>query len=289
MNALSVFCLLVSNILGTSFASKGKFIRTNGYMLSNGSLISNFDYSRQSCAMTCFQIAACVSFNYHAQTQECQFNSVSPYTDPLSVLEAQGWALYHLQRDDDWELVFRAKAGNNLSPFNTWMGTSSPPTPVEDGCLLLTGTSNCTSIYRSHVLTTWDSESISEVKLKMYKDGNTTVNIRFNGTGSTYTSWFDNNRLIDSGWSTLSQNRTFNYFSLQGVCQRTFFMNEVFNGCPNDLGWMTVIDWNINCGVCGYDIQSDQPAFLFAPGENVVRWDSNDYERADVLAVFIKR
>ncbi|XP_033761059.1 uncharacterized protein LOC117342879 [Pecten maximus] len=153
----------------------------------------------------------------------------------------------------------------------------------------MTGTSNCTSIYRSHVLTTWDSESISEVKLEMYEDGNMTVNIRFNGTGSNFTNWFDHNRLIDSGWSTMSQNRTFNFFSLQGGFMRTFFINEAYKGCPKDRGWMIVIDPNVGYFPCGYEAQPNKPAFLYARGENITRWGDNDYGLADVLAVFIKR
>ncbi|XP_033761060.1 uncharacterized protein LOC117342880 [Pecten maximus] len=287
LDVLFVVCLTLSNIFGTSCVSKGKFSRIDGYMLSSGG--PKFHYTTLSCGIRCFHNTSCLSFNYHVKTEECQFNIYSPYTKPLDVLQAPEWALYNLKRDNDWKLVFRAKAGNNLSPYHTWMGTSSPPTPVEDGCLLMTGTSNCTSIYRSHVLTTWDSESISEVKLEMYKDGNMTVNIRFNGTGSTYTNWFDHNRLIDSGWSTMSKNRTFNFFSLRGDCKRTFFVNEFYLICPKDLGWMIVIDPIVGSCPCGYDTQSDKPAFLFAQGDNVTRWENNDYGRADVLAVFIKR
>ncbi|XP_033761125.1 uncharacterized protein LOC117342936 [Pecten maximus] len=258
-------------------------------MLTGIGTISKLNYTRRNCAITCFQSTTCLSFNYHVQTQECQFNTDSPYTKPLDVLEAPGWALYHLQRDTDWELVFRAQANNSLSPYQTWMGNSSPPNPVEDGCRLMTGTSTCTSIYRSDVLTTWDSESISEVQLHMYHKGRRVVYIRFNGTGSTLTNWFSVDRLIDSGWSTMSQSRTFNSFSLKAGSERRFFINQNYGGCPYDVGWMVVIDIDTNIKPCVWDSMSNRPVFLFAPGEDVTRWIDFVHREADVLAVFIKR
>ncbi|XP_069103862.1 uncharacterized protein [Argopecten irradians] len=199
---------------------------------------------------------------------------------------------YNLFTDSDWELVFRAQAYNNLSPYNAWMGTLSLPTPAEDGCRLMTNTSTCTTIYRSGILDLWESESLSEVQLEMYKDGQRVVNIRFDGIGSTIDDWFDISRLIDSGWSKLNKNSTFNFFELRGAGERTFYMNQRFRGCALDRGWMMVADVNATARwFCDYDNNhTGFPAFLYAPGEDVMLWQDPtfDYGLADVLAVFIK-
>ncbi|XP_060079373.1 uncharacterized protein LOC132558784 [Ylistrum balloti] len=256
-------------------------------MLS-GAFSSISKISRIKCADMCLQ-TSCLSINYHSQNEECQLNTDSPYTNPVIVQEVQDWAIYFLQKDNDWEMVFRAMSNNGLRTADAWMGTPPPPTPVEEGCRLLTTSSTCTSIYRSEHLNTWNSENISEVKLELYKAGVRVVNIRFDGKGSNYIDWFGTNRLIDSGWKTMSKSRLFEHFSIYGFCWRKFYINQSFGGCSNDQGWMVVIDVNLESCSCRYDIQSDRPAFLFAPGEDITRWNNHNYDRADVLAIFIKR
>ncbi|XP_069104622.1 uncharacterized protein [Argopecten irradians] len=275
-------------IVTVSDISYGNFIRIDGYKLTSPFAVGYYQFSRLKCAETCLQ-NICSAINYHVQTQECQLNSDTPYTNPEAVEEVQGWAIFYLQRDTDWELVFRAKANNSLSPYNTWMGTSSAPTPVQDGCRLMTGTFTCNSIYRSDVLDSWQSQSISEVKLEMYRHGKRVVRTHFNGTGSTFTDWFGIDRLIDSGWSTLNENRTFNYFQLLGSDSRRFFINQNYGGCSNDAGWMVVIDVDNGYRVCDWDSMVNRPVFKYAPGENATRWIEYAHEEADVLAVFLKR
>ncbi|XP_060079353.1 uncharacterized protein LOC132558769 [Ylistrum balloti] len=284
------FGVILTNIIEIVCASNGKFIKINGYKLSGAFSIWNFYFNgtRLKCAETCLQ-TTCLSFNYHSQTEECQLNTESHYTNPLIVQEAQDWALYYLHKENDWELVFRAQAYNNISPYNAWMGTLSLPTLVEEGCLLLMNTSTCTTIYRNDILNTWDSESISEVKLELYQAGVTVVNIRFNGTGSNYTDWFSIDRLIDSSWDAMSKSRDFNHFTLLATEKRRFFINQNYGGCPNDVGWMAVIDAGSNIAGCAWDSMLIRPAFLFAKGEDATRWMQFDHGFADVLAVFIKR
>ncbi|XP_060079357.1 uncharacterized protein LOC132558772 [Ylistrum balloti] len=270
--------------------SDGTFKRISGHKLSGANLILKYQFSNPiiACAVECFQ-TECLSINYHSETKECQLCKDSPYTNPVLVQEAQYWEIYYLQKENDWELVFRAQAYNNISPYNAWMGTLSLPTLVEEGCLLLMNTSTCTTIYRNDILNTWDSESISEVKLELYKAGVRVVNIRFNGTRSTYTDWFGINRLIDSGWETLSQSRHFPNFSVRGPCQRSFYINQYFRGCRYDKGLILVNDLNYNPCPCTYDTTSNRPEFMYAPGEDVTQWEDYNYGQADVLAVFIKR
>ncbi|XP_060079355.1 uncharacterized protein LOC132558770 [Ylistrum balloti] len=244
--------------------------------------------SLDTCAVECFQ-TECLSINYQSETKECQLSKDSPYTNPVLVQEAQYWEIYYLQKENDWELVFRAQAHNNISPYNAWIGTLSLPTLVEEGCLLLMNTSTCTTIYRNDILNTWDSESISEVKLELYKAGVRVVNIRFDGKGSNYIDWFGIDRLIDSGWETLTKHRTFNHFTLWGSEWRRFLINQYYGGCPFDSGWMAVIESNRNMEFCAWESSSIRPVFLFARGEDVTRWINYDHGFADVLAVFIRR
>ncbi|XP_069103863.1 uncharacterized protein [Argopecten irradians] len=291
MGVLSRVFVIISAIFEVSCCSRGKFVRYNGYVLSGGGSLLNSKHRITACAIKCFQLANCLSFNYHRQNQECQLNADSPYTTPLAVQEASEWAIYHLQRDGDWELVFRAQAYNNLSPYDAWMGTLPLPTPVEDGCRFITAAFTCTTIYRSRVLDMWDSEGITKVQLEMYKDGNRVVRIRLDGAGSTKDSWLAKDRLITSSWSTMDRSRTFNYFSLRGHLSRTFYLNQEFhNTCPNDLGWMMVQDLNVPRHVCDYDNDHPGfPAFLYTPGEDIIAWEHQNFGRADVLAVYIRR
>ncbi|XP_069103837.1 uncharacterized protein [Argopecten irradians] len=249
---------------------------------SNGSIL-NSNNSTTTCAIMCFNIGNqhCLSFNYHHMNGECQLNADSPYTKPSAVKEAADWAIYYLQKEDDWELVFRAHAYSNLSPYNVWMGTSLPLLPAEDECRLLTST-QCTTIYRNEVLDTWDSENITEVQLELYEDGNRVVYLRFDGVKSTKDNWFDANRLIDSSWSMMSINSEFNHFSILGMCQRTFYINKDFGGCVNDLGWMIIMDPLMSLCSCGYDNNHPgKPAFLYARGQTVTRWEHNEKANVD--------
>ncbi|XP_021364995.1 uncharacterized protein LOC110457871, partial [Mizuhopecten yessoensis] len=150
--------------------------------------------------------------------------------------------VYYVFVENDWELVFRAQSNNSLSPYAAWMGTLSLPTPVQDGCRLMTETFTCTTIYRNDVLDMWSSGNITEVQLELYRGGSRVVYVRFDGRGSALTNWFSIDKLIDSGWSTMSKSRTFNYFSIHGADERRFFINQNYGSCPVDAGWMAVID-----------------------------------------------
>ncbi|XP_021349778.1 uncharacterized protein LOC110448070 [Mizuhopecten yessoensis] len=150
--------------------------------------------------------------------------------------------VYYVFVENDWELVFRAQSNNSLSPYAAWMGTLSLPTPVQ---------------------------------LELNRGGSRVVYVRFDGRGSTFTNWFGIDKLIDSGWSTMSKSRTFNYFSIHGTAERRFFINQNYGSCPVDAGWMAVIDTTSVYGPCEWDIKTKKrPAFLFAPTEDVTQWQN---------------
>ena len=77
------------------------------------------------------------------------------------------------------------------------------------------------------------------------------VRLLFNGNDSNKTNWFTKERLKSSPYTDIT-NKTQNFFSILGDQEfrsfynidRNFFINELYNGCLNDPGWLVVISGN---------------------------------------------
>ncbi|XP_046369599.2 sushi, von Willebrand factor type A, EGF and pentraxin domain-containing protein 1-like [Haliotis rufescens] len=154
---------------------------------------------------------------------------------------------------------------------------------VENAIVSYNGT-----IYGSKVRITCVNETFlydgnASIKVVILKANEVKAEILFNGEGTTRTSWFSITQMINSTWTDLNDEATFNYFSIPGLGghHRRFYINNLFNGCPGDIGWMLIKDKAIN-SPCDWE-KTTTPTILFSKASTATL--STDWESADVMAV----
>ncbi|XP_041365179.1 uncharacterized protein LOC121380431 [Gigantopelta aegis] len=241
----------------------------------------------------------CLAASFHAGRKICQLHRKPISSQEVTFHESPEWEYAQLITDvvlyDDWILAFRATAHINQSAYTTWITPGhydDHPAIRHDvpiGCSSVNSSHFCDRHFRSKLIDKWNSFNIDQVKVVLYKNGVAVANLTFSGTGTSSTSWFSQTKLISSSWNDMSTS-TFNYFSMEGDARlvRYWFISNVYGGCPHDVGWMVVLEKPT--APCDWEkaVTAGYPAFLYAPTNQKVVWDSNNVEEADVMAVFLK-
>jgi len=131
----------------------------------------------------------------------------------------------------------------------------------------------------------WTLLAPKYVKYGLYEDNREVGYVVFDGAGSDIKSWFAANRLLDSRWPAMTPAATYNHFSIDGVnITRRFHINRSYGGCPNDIGYLVVIDGDWGCG---WDQHETYPQFLYAKDNTATYWEKEHFGRADYIAVSI--
>ena len=87
----------------------------------------------------------------------------------------------------------------------------------------------------------------------LFKGGVEVLRLVFNGHLSNELDWFSQRRLAFSPYTDLKTS-PFNYFSIRGYLTRHFYINKIWNGCPNDAGWLIYYTPGI---VCPWETRND--------------------------------
>lgn len=87
-----------------------------------------------------------------------------------------------------------------------------------------------------------------QARIVLYEGGNLVKQLKFNTVGTDVTDWFQFDKLIENPWTDMKSD-ALNRFHIEDTgSQRSFIINSVYNGCPNDLGWMVITgthcDWD---------------------------------------------
>ncbi|XP_078662610.1 uncharacterized protein LOC144906321 [Branchiostoma floridae x Branchiostoma belcheri] len=186
----------------------------------------------------------------------------------------------------EWQPVFRILPGvGGVKARDVW--TAGFATDFGSDPLLFPA-----AHYKSPLVEEWETLGVQLVKVSLYsyKQGTEVRNLIFDGRNSDKLSWFSQERLISSPWTDLKTETT-NYFSIPGDTNpdypRSFFINRNYGGCPEDNGWLVVVE----DGVCEWETL-DQPAprILFSRKSTHVNWTTggDDVGTADVMVVSIK-
>ena len=188
----------------------------------------------------------------------------------------------------EWRLAFRGTAYNNVRVYPAYMLGTGIPAEVEQGCKQFNYSLPCVNHYRNRdAFHNW--AGIDEVLFAIYKDGQMVKRVIFNGKGSTFTSWFAADRVIQSSWVDLTT-QPHNYFSIQGVDHgdhwRRFFMNLDYDrSCDGFRGWFKATERQAGCPVEKATLAI--PMFKYAPGDTFAVWQSTAAE-ADAFGIFLK-
>eukprot|EP00105_Crassostrea_gigas_P043318 XP_019927466.1 PREDICTED: uncharacterized protein LOC105339732 isoform X2 [Crassostrea gigas] len=259
-----------------------------GYRVRNP--FTSFTFSSghfSECCVRCLQYQNCYSVNIRRDDRFCEINTLGSngYGD---LVDKNGtWTLFVRTNVPHNELMFRATPGVGLSVKDSWLGNIIPPT-AQDTCISMKNTS-CSTHYRNPRVDIWESLSISQVTLELYKHGSKVAFIAFDGKDSTIENWFNSSRILNSSWSNVTPSTIYNYFSIKGhsECSRSFFVNTHYHNCSVDTGYMVVVDPPTAC--CPWENVPNKPQFFYSAADGTVTYQSGstDLGTAEVMAVFV--
>ncbi|VDI07952.1 Hypothetical predicted protein [Mytilus galloprovincialis] len=199
--------------------------------------------------------------------------------------------------NSDWIPVFIACPGNKRSVYRSWL----TPAPYDE--TLKISSKTCENDHkRRSIIDRWNRDAedlIDQVRVDLYKDSQVDAMFLFDGKGSTSVSWFSKERLLQSSYQDLSRTATTNFFSMDGYysADRHFYINSHHRGCPNDSGWLVIIDPPIRSitsgsGGCSFDhlYGREYPYFIYATRNKACHYDKDgECGFADMMVVSIKR
>ena len=187
-----------------------------------------------------------------------------------------------------WTMVFRVNAGSGIDPYGLW--TSSSPQNENTNSLLSVDAASSSSGYVNRIVTSyWNSRgvAISLARVHVYIGGALQTYVKFNAASSSSTSWFGLSSYISSPWTDITTAGQ-NFFSLIGdsTIGREFYINQVYAGCPSDVGWLVATMYNPGCPY--ENAHPNKPAILYSTGTTGENWNLGTIGVGDLLAVFIK-
>ncbi|XP_074657297.1 uncharacterized protein LOC141910503 [Tubulanus polymorphus] len=233
------------------------------------------DLSLLGCAILCStRYQTCNYMTYNSENRSCGIPFRS-YSDVLVLFDRDIPRIPaffdELFMTDAWVLLFIASSGDSSSSpgsiYDGWIGAPSAKEPPPGGSKY-----RCNCIWKSPIVTQWNSLGIKKVKLSLYAGGHEVAFLQFDGTGSDTINWFSKSRLLSSTWTDLTPHSPTNFFSIVGdstsaIIRRRFFVNSNYGGCPNDQLWMAVQDPKPQLGSCSYDRRTDTPLIAYSPYE----------------------
>lgn len=233
--------------------------------------------SAVQCCVACNGHDDCQSVNYHHVNGSCQL--VPKLFPPLYITD-NSWDVYSKR---DWHLVFVGLKGNGVDVYDSYVNGISTVTD-DVNCMTLNMTA-CGQNYRSPVINSWASLSITEVKYSLYKNGQEAAYAIFDGAESDAINWFSSTRLLHSSWTDALTWTPFRYFTIAGHAPtRRFAMTAFYGNCNTDL-YFTVTITGPGFG-CTYENRVAYPQFIYSstasPSTGVNLVD------ADFMAIFIK-
>ncbi|XP_067683120.1 uncharacterized protein [Haliotis asinina] len=294
-----LLCLMA---MASAEISQESYTVVHGYRLTNTPM-GTVDYkpakkSKAWCLQHCLALS-CASASFRETDGICELHSLKLYDGDSTFVESDDWIYMEPRSDvltwDGWTVVFRAQKHTGTSSYLAWMNDSiyhdHPllPPRLQPGCFSPNTSRPCGDHFRSKIMSTWETAGIQLVKVLLMKNSRVRRESVFDGTGTTKMSWFTETRVVYSTWTDLKTS-TYNYFSIEGhPYNRRFMISNSYNGCPNDIMWMMVIDGDDVNHACKWDHPATAPKFLYTlKNTKTVTGNLADFEYGDVMAILVK-
>lgn len=176
-----------------------------------------------------------------------------------------------------------------IDPYLDWTGTGG----INEGVAGATSLTNNGVDYKdSWVDTNWGD--VTSVRVSMYTSAVEVAYMEFSAAGTTKEDFFSIANLTSSTWTDVATEQR-NFFSIAGspINDRHWYVNRNWGGCPNDRGWMMVLDGRANPSyACAFednrtDTGSTTRGFLYADAMTEQNFTSGSIGVADVFAVTV--
>lgn len=117
-----------------------------------------------------------------------------------------------------------------------------------------------------------------QARIVLYEGGNLVKQLKFNTVGTDVTDWFQFDKLIENPWTDMKSN-ALNRFHIEDTgSQRSFFINRVYGGCPNDLGWMVITGTN-----CDWD--KPRNTILYSNESVCTNWNNKSIYKVKLVVI----
>lgn len=112
-----------------------------------------------------------------------------------------------------------------------------------------------------------------QARVALYEGNNAVKELKFNAQGSDKMNWFQLDKLtqVNPPWidiRTASQN----YFTIDGSDDRSFFINNVYGGCPKDTGWMAITGFSSSTS-CDWEKHHALHAVVYSNQTQRTNWN----------------
>ncbi|XP_071949332.1 uncharacterized protein [Antedon mediterranea] len=184
------------------------------------------------------------------------------------------------QIGNEWVRVFKGVSMTEVSIYNAWQ-TGSGTSSHHAHQFLISDT-----FYRNNaIFDNWSTLNIQQVKLTAFSAFHEELfSITFDGVGSTTTSWFSKDRVQSSPWDDM-QSASSNVFSIDGIYNRRFFINNYYNGCGGDKGWFIVVEGTTCKEWDGYDTN---PRIIYSRTKSAEIWYTGHIGTARAMTIDVK-
>ncbi len=187
-----------------------------------------------------------------------------------------------------WTMVHKLSRDIPADAFGAWLG---PPSNEMDPSFL--DLFQDFAPYHNRIASQfWNANgfTVNEARVSVYTGGAEQVFLQFNAIGSSLFNFFDFGRMVPSSvWPDISSG--FNFFSFDGDTSiaRRWFVNQAYNGCPGDTGWLVVLDGTSSMP-CSWesDVQPHTSILYVTPG-GAGNWnDPSRVREGDIFTVFVR-
>lgn len=185
-----------------------------------------------------------------------------------------------------WTMVAKFSAGLAGDPTALWSGGALN----EANTALLDVGSDATHYVNRIVAQHWNANgfTISEALVGVYTGGTLRASARFNVSGTNSTAWYAAANVASSTWTDLTPAAAYNFFGITGDAanSRKWFISNVYNGCPGDMGWLVL--QTAATPVCPWENRGSVLRIIYANATSKQNWTSGSVANADALAVFVR-
>lgn len=177
-----------------------------------------------------------------------------------------------------WTMVYKKSSGVvSANPTNDFVGGALN----ESDASLLNRNKSATKDYSNRLTSSFWS-NFTSARVEAVTGGAVQKFMKYSLAGTNNSNWYAKSKLVDSSYTDLVSGAQ-NFYSIAGdtTYGRTFYINNVYGGCPGDVGWFII---SANTGsACSWEVANTVKYSNLTTAQN---WNSTS--AADAFVILLK-